>query len=156
MEKRIMDAATRKKLAGLLPFAPGSFVRATLSIFEELPQEFRPTFSLRSWSASDQAYIISKSQTGTLDLMVMATALKSVVLGWDNLLDASTLEMIPFSKEIIPTFSGQLIGAIFEEVNKISGLSDEEKEGLELRPPSLSEAQTSSSKTVQSADIAPV
>lgn len=143
MTNKVMNDATRKKLMGLLPFAPGSFARVTLKEFDGVDPEFVPVFFLRAFSTETMAtYRINMAASGAVVCDVFRQALsESGIVGWENLRDFVTGEQIPFSKEAVKSLLlDSLASALFSKCSEFTfGPTPEEKTGLESSPPPTSE-----------------
>lgn len=158
MIARTMDEEMRRKLAGLLPFAPGSYVTETLDAFADVEEEYRPLFYLRDlpyrhWAALRSAIKAERQ----LDAKTMVEALTGVsnggdgaLVGWDNVLN-SNLEPIPFSREAVASLPFLWVEALYWKCAALCSPSRVEKEGLGSSPPP---ALGTSSNPARSADAA--
>ncbi len=135
-----MDDAIRKKLAGLLPFAPGSYVTETLDAFQDVDEEFRPRFCLRDlaarhWGAMRPATRADRSP----DAAEMIAALNDgALVGWNNVIDSSLRE-IPYNKEAVAALPYLWIETLYWKCALLCSPSKAEKEGLGSSPPPASD-----------------
>ena len=143
MTNKVMNDATRKKLMGLLPFAPGSFARVTLEEFDGVDPEFVPVFFLRALSNS--AVVKYRLNVNAPDAII-ADAFREALadgglVGWENYRDFTTGAPIPFSAEAVKTMLlDKLASALFSKCLLFTfGPTQEEKTGLESSPPPTSE-----------------
>lgn len=132
MTARIMDEATRKKLAGLLPFAPGAYTTDTLEVFEGVEPEYRPRFFLRDLPPGHWSLLRTALKAGrVVDAPMMLEALNAGALaGWENLLN-SGFEEIPYSKEAVKALPFLWIEALYWKCASLCSPSKAEKEGLD-------------------------
>lgn len=157
--KRVIDEATKKKLVGLLPFAPGSNIPFTPEHLQTLPQEIRPVFFIRPFG-EDARMIITKAIAGGEDGVPKTTVVDALNMGalvsWSNVIDAVTMEEIPFTKEAIPSivdWPDKIVFGLYYEISKItSGPTEVEKEALQSLPPL---EPVPLNNPVQSADASP-
>jgi hypothetical protein len=137
---KIMDEATRRKLSGLLPFAPGSFARFTPPEFDGVDEEFRPVFKVREASKESLTAYRNRDTKEASATDAFVLLLQDALVGWENLRDLITGEVIAFSKDAIAALPERLITILFMRVLEYSyGPSEEEKTGLESLPPPTSE-----------------
>lgn len=134
---KIMDEATRRKLSGLLPFAPGSFARFTPPEFDVVAEEFRPWFNIREGSRESLKKYRERNKEGDNALLAFIEFLQDGALGgWGNYPDMGSGEPFEFSKENIAYLPESLIVILFLRVMEFTnGPSEEEKTGLESLPP---------------------
>lgn len=142
MAGKVMDDATRRKLSGLLPFAPGSFARVTLDLFDGVDPEFVPVFFLRAFSPETMAaYRIKVAEKGSNVCDAFREALASDgLVGWENFRDLATGDAITFSKDTAKSILLDTIAsALFSKCAEFTfGPTPEEKTGLESLPPPAS------------------
>lgn len=159
--RRIIDDKVLQRMQGLMGFAPDSFVRWTPEPFLELPKECWPIVYVRPFDATSQKAIREKALAKGLDDEAMRQILTQAIPGWENMLDLGALVRgdlitIPFSAEAIADpvrFPEQMLALAFAKARELTwGISEEEKEALELLPLPASER---SSNPVQSADATP-
>ena len=142
MTKRILDDETRRKLSGLLPFAPGSFLPFTPEAFQKVEESLRPIFHLRPFAEKDRAYLRQHLASGTFDTAAIAAALSnSAIVTWSNLIEITSGELLEYSKDAVGTLPDALIHILFDRVQEFSnGPTEIEKEGLESKPLPASES----------------
>lgn len=146
--KRIYDDATRKAMAGLLPFAEGSYATAGLDCFDHLPEDVRPVFRIRDLSAQQLLRVRKATEEEMPGLMV--EILQEGVMGpWENLVD-SAFEEIAFSKEAIAKLPLRWLETLFNAALKLCSPNAVEREVLESSQPSTSESLS------KAADVAAV
>lgn len=153
--KREMTDEIRKRLSGLLPFAPGSSLPHTPEAFQKVEEAFRPRYHLRRFPIRVQKEIDSRISAGTLDREAMVWALSEGDVGeracggWDNLVDLVNGETFSYSKEAIALQPDNTLSALFWKCMEFSGMTVLEREGLESLPASTS---APSSKAAEGAD----
>ena len=159
MIARTMDEETRRKLTGLLPFAPGSYVTETLDAFQDVEEQYRPRFYLRDFSYRHWAALrssIKVERQMAADTMIEALSGGSqgdgALVGWENVLN-SNLETIPYTKEAVAALPFLWIEALYWKCAALCSPSKLEKEGLDSLPPPASDT---SSSLARSADVARV
>lgn len=148
-KKKVLTPEVRKALLGLNPFNPESTISFTPAFYEIvdknkkilIPEEFRPVFQIRPYNKNELTSI-RKFYTGLnaedADLDEIKDFARIVIRDWENLYDAGTMEEITYSeeedhtssKDVVYSFSFQLINAIITRATKISGLQIEETEAL--------------------------
>lgn len=140
MTKRIMDDATRKKLMGLLPFAPGSHANFTPDEFAGVDSEFRPVFYIRSLTSDALAkFRLEVQKREATDIVYIEALSSGALVGWDNLVDIVSGVEIPYTKEAVAALPERLIMSIFMKVLEYTnGPTEQEKTGLESLPPPTS------------------
>ncbi len=157
MIARTMDEETRRKLAGLLPFAPGAYVTETLDVFADVEEEYRPRFYLRDlpyrhWSALRSAIKAGRQ----LDAETMIGALRGdngeegALVGWENVLN-SNLEPIPFTRNAVSTLPFLWIEALYWKCASFCTPSKIEREGLDSSPPPASDTSSSPARSAAGA-----
>lgn len=136
MTKRIMDDTTRKKLMGLLPFAPGSHANFTPDEFEWVASEFKPVFYIRSLTSDALSKFRLEVQKREATDSIYIEALSSgALVGWDNLVDIVSGEEVPYTKEAIAVLPERLVMSVFMKVLEYTnGPTEQEKTGLESLP----------------------
>lgn len=143
MVTKVMTEETRKKLMGLLPFAPGSFARVTLPQFDGVEPEFIPVFFVRAFTAQTIAsYRLSVANPNAVVADTFRDALADGgLIGWENFRDIATGEEIEYSKEAVKSLLlDSLASALFSKCLEFTfGPTPEEKTGLESLPPPTSE-----------------
>jgi len=151
--KRILDEKTKRILSGMLPFSPNSFVEWTPKEFLDLPAELQPSFNIRPF---DKATIESLRKDGRDNKFGIDTArmtLKYAMTSWKNVFDLGTSEDIEFSQDAIDLLPESLTWLIYKKCNEMTfGISDEEKQGLELQQRAES---ASLNKAAENADLVP-
>ena len=142
MAGKVMDDATRRKLSGLLPFAPGSFARVTLELFDGVDPEFVPAFFLRAFAPETMAaYRVRAAEKGANVCDAFREALASDgLVGWENFRDLATGEEVKFTKDGAKSLLLDTIAsALFSKCAEFTyGPTPEEKTGLESLPPPAS------------------
>jgi hypothetical protein len=128
MAKRVWDEETKKKLSGLLPFAPGSFIRWTPDPFLFLPEGERPVFHVCPFDADTRKKIQEAAAAGAFSDQTCVDALKQAVPYWENLPDMGTMEDVPYGDfEALPA---GLIWELYAKAQSFTVPTREEKEGL--------------------------
>jgi hypothetical protein len=141
MEKRILDEATRAKLAGLVPFSDDAKVEFTPAVFENrgIDADLRPVFTLRGFRKTEKANTRKLlKDLEKADETAFKEAARKCILAWRNLFDAGTGEEIAFEidadgdlkREIYDRLPVTVVGQILFEIARISGLLDMDKLGL--------------------------
>lgn len=153
-EKKVMDEETRAILTGLAPFSIKSTIEFTPDSYKTkkrdadgkdteeylIPESLWPILTIRPWTrkeSNESVKCLMKFQTDTDDSGIRELCRKSVV-GWENLIDISTQEDIPYDsetdkgakKEYFDSFPLTLILDISHKIGNISGLNKHEKLGL--------------------------
>lgn len=153
MEKKIFDEKTKRKLSGLLPFAPDSFVVWTPEEFFDFPIEAQPVFHARPFDDATMKYIRSAATSGIFDIEHARKAVQNAFPFWKNLLRLPDMEEIPYSQEAFAGLPEALVWIMYYKGRELTfGMSAEEREGLELQPGAKSEP---SIKAAESADSTP-
>ena len=109
-EKKIMDEETKKILTGLAPFS----IKSTIDFVPEaymtkdsetgdylIAKDLWPTFTVRPWNrkeSTESVKALMKFQEDTDDAKIRELTRKAVV-GWENLIDVSTMEEVEFMAE---------------------------------------------------------
>lgn len=151
--KRILDEKTKRKLAGLLPFSPDSFVVWTPDEFFDFPPDVQPKFNIRPFDKTTGAFIRAEIQAGRFDVETARKAIQYAVTNWKDFIDLGTQLEIEYSAPAFDSFPEPLVWRIYKKANELTyGLSSEEKEGLESQPVSES---VPLSKAAESADSIP-
>lgn len=139
MAKRIFDEATKRKLMGMLPFSPDSFVVWTPDEFIPFPEDLRPKFNIRPLDKSTSSFVRAEIQAGRFDVETARKAIQYAVTSWRDFIDLGTQLEIDYSTMAFDSFPDNLVWRIYKKVNELTyGLSQEEKEGLESQPVSES------------------
>lgn len=142
MGNKVMDEATKRKLMGLLPFAPDSFARVTPKEFDGVDAEFVPVFFLRAFPNQTMGAYRLRSASGDASV---CDAFRDALadggcIGWENYRDFVNGVEIPFSKEAVKAMPDKLASALFSRCLEYTyGPTEEEKTGLESLPPPTSE-----------------
>lgn len=145
MAEKVFDEEVRKQLLGVLPFSVSATINYTPAQYDEIPEEFRPNFLLRAFNKAEsekvRATLLRASTMKTLDLeKATKEFVRQCVMGWDNLIDAGTMDPIDYkeeagvggcSKDLFDTLPVSVVGDIFKYIARISGLLNIEKLGLE-------------------------
>jgi len=151
--KKEMTDDLRRKLSGLLPFAPGSSLPFTPEAFQKVEEAFRPRFFLTRFPVAVQKEIERKIASATLDREAVVWSLQEGgCVSWENMYGLADGEDIHFSKVSIDTLPDPTLWACFWKCAQFTGMTPEEKEALELPQPS---ALAPSSNLAPSADAPP-
>lgn len=152
MTLRVMDEATKKALAGLLPFVPGASMQIVLDCHAHIPPENQPVFNIRDLTPEEfNAYRAAVKLPQGVDLAKKIEFLQGgCLVSWDNLPNYPAFEEIVFSKEAIAKLPQLWIEAIFWKCIELCSPSKVEREVLGFLRPSTSE---SSSKTAAPAVV---
>lgn len=145
--KRIYDEATKKALAGLLPFAPGSYTTATLDCFDHIPEALRPVFRIRDLTAAQLTQF--RAVIGDPSATIIEILQDGVMGPWENLVDSEFNE-IPFSKEAIAKLPLRWLETLFGAAVGLCSPNKVEREVFASSQPPMSE---SSSKIADGADV---
>jgi len=149
MERKEMTDDVRKVMLGLNPvaqhstveFTPGSYYIKKKDSEEYLiPEEFWPTFKIRPWTKMEALQIKKNIQkfVDNKDDSEMREYIRKTVMGWDNLIEASSGSNIEYeqetsggaSKEIFEVFPTALITDLLNKCMTISGIADMERSAL--------------------------
>ena len=150
MEKKIFDEKTKRKLSGLLPFAPDSFVVWTPEEFFDFPIEAQPVFHARPFDDATMKYIRSAATSGIFDIEHARKAVQNAFPFWKNLLRLPDMEEIPYSQEAFAGLPEALVWIMYYKGRELTfGMSAEERELLGSTLPSTSEPLN---KSVRPAD----
>jgi len=141
-------AATKAKLLGKFPFSVKSSIDFTPPMYDDVPEELRPVYKLRSMNKGE-ADCVSRAlgkKTDNQDLAdLMREAVRKCCIGWSNLIDLGAEELIEYhqddkggaSKELFNSVPLVAITELFTHLTKMSGLAsdpvtltEEEKAGL--------------------------
>lgn len=153
-EIREISAETKKALQGLAPFSTTSTIEFTPKGYEikvkdsegkdteeyMIPEEVWPLFKMRPWTKLE-ASRIRKSMpkyANSKDDTEIREYVRKVIVGWDNLVDAGTGDVMDYeeeetggaSKEIFDCFPSSLITDLLNKALTISGIVDMERVGL--------------------------
>jgi len=138
---KVMDDATRRRFAGLLPFAPGSFSRWTPDEFADLEEGLRPILLVRNFSPEAMKKYRELSANPEINILdaFRETVSMGDLGGWENLIDYGTGLPVSFSSQAIQSLPNRLIALIFHRCAELNnGPTPEEKTGLESLPPPAS------------------
>jgi len=152
MAERKLDADMRRLLLGDMPFYAGSTVDYTPEHYKvsrkidgqdvEIPEEYRPVFSIRAWNTQerDQANSLLKKieDISSNNEKKVAELTRKAITGWQNVFDVGTGNEIDYKPDPDGGLDKELYSAlpvivciqIFQEIAKISGLMDVTKMGL--------------------------
>jgi hypothetical protein len=151
MAKRILDEATKRRLAGVLPFSPEAFTTWTPEEFFDLPLDLQPKFNIRPFSKETSAALRADIQAGKFDVETARKAIRYAVTSWKDLVDLGNQTDVDYSQEAFDSFPDNLVWIIYKKVNEMTfGISKEEKEALELQPVSESEPLSKAAKNADS------
>lgn len=131
-KSRIMDDETRRKLLGLLPFAPGASIPFTPAALQNVGQAFRPVFLLRPYEQKERIYLADHLKSGTYDKNAVAVAMEnSGVVSWSNFVSLPDGEEIPYGKGILLSLPDVVFYQIHDKISEMTmGPNEIEKEGL--------------------------
>lgn len=127
----------RAKLLGKVPFSPNATIDFIPKLYDEVPEEYRPTYQMRSMTKSECDYIgrgLSKKTESTDLADIMRDATRKCCMGWTNLYDNGSGELIDWKAEAGGTGTDKslwsamplnLITELFTYLTRISGLSSE-------------------------------
>ena len=153
MAKRIFDEATKRKLLGILPFSPGSFVTWTPEEFFSFPLDLQPKFNLRPFDNERIAFVREVIQSGKFGIETARKLVEYSLTYWTDLIDLGTQLEIDFSQESIGLLPDALVWMIYKKASELTfGISAEEREAFESQPVSES---VPLSKAAESADSTP-
>lgn len=130
----------REKLFGALPFSVNSSLWYSPKKYQELEEEIRPAFEIKSFTKEEflKAKKLLKDVKNAKEEDINEIVRKKVV-NWKNVYDLGTLEEIPFKSdessegcdkklfEVIPPI---IVGDLFFNISRISGLIDTDLLGL--------------------------
>lgn len=156
MAIRIMDEATKAKLKGLLPFAPGSTISVTLPVFEKMPEDQQPKFFLRDFGPKAFYQCRAESKIGNVSHETKIKSLRGefdgdpILAGWEDVPD-NLFNEIPYSLDAISKLPFQWVEWLYWRAFTLCSPGEPEKEGLDSSPPP---ASASSSKAVDAAEVA--
>lgn len=144
--ERAFTPEVREKLIGLNPISHEVGVPATPPVYQErgIPKEFHPVFHQRSLTHAEQIAFDSKNQAGGSAMMeAMEAVAHQTTVRIENYWDIGKGQLIQVpmnGKGIDPEWFHALPTKIkvwlFQRAFRLSGLTKEEKEGLEFSPPS--------------------
>lgn len=154
MDRIEMNEETKALLTGLAPFSIKSTIDFTPATYMTkakdadgndtdeylIPKELWPVITVRPWSrkeSTESVKALLKFQNDTDDAQIRELVRKAV-MGWDNLIDISSQELIPYEadadkgakKELFESFPLTLVLDISHKIGNISGLNKSEKLGL--------------------------
>jgi hypothetical protein len=135
-----MTPEIRSKLAGLLPMSDDSVYEFTPEIFDDIPDEFKPVFSIKQFDNSQVSAIktmMLKENNDSSTVKKVATILKEadkkavmyskltfdILVDWDNLYDLGNGEKIEFNGDydVFMTIPESIRTDIFTTAMKITG-----------------------------------
>jgi hypothetical protein len=161
-----MTDEIRKRLAGYLPFSPSATIdfvpemylgktrkwNYKTETFEDtetdcVPEEFRPTFTVRCFNKGEYDkskkilvdYKNEKDDSKKIDLeRQMKELLRPVVMGWKNLIDLGTMQLIEYKgdpsggcdKSVFESLIEDILKDINLYVNRLSGITPGERLSL--------------------------
>jgi len=144
MTIRTMDDATKKALAGLLPFAPGAYFEDTLDCFRGLPEEAQPRFRSRDFTAA-QFYAMRAAlrNGGAVDHATKVKTLQEgALIRWDNLPDSAFNE-IAYSADAIAALPVLWVEELYWRSERLCNPNKLEREGLGSSPAPASDTSSS-------------
>jgi hypothetical protein len=115
--KLVFDDITMKKLSGLLPARNSYVVNVTPKIYDDLDEQYRPTYSLTPLSNGEMQQIIemNKGVENDDNEQKFMTILRNHIVNFNNVIDISTGEDIKFEKDI----SGGITEELFNIIPKL-------------------------------------
>jgi len=138
-EKVYLDEETKKQLMGLAPFSAEVTFEFTPSTYEKrgVKSDFRPVFSLRVFTKAEQDSVIAALNDDVNTGKKLFEITRKVVMGWRNVLDIGSLEMIEFKgdksgcdENLFGRISQVDRSEIFAHLSFVSGLRKVETLGL--------------------------
>lgn len=140
MTVRIMDDATKKALERLFPGVPGSYLTTSLDCFDHIPEEFRPVYRIRDFTA---AQLMKARAMKDDDHAGMIEILQDGAMGpWDRhcvRTPEGDLREVPFSKEAIADLPIRWIETFFYAALRLCSPNKLERESLESSPQPMSD-----------------
>jgi hypothetical protein len=145
-----LDEKTRKSLLGLMPFTQGGVMDYTPEAYLSIPENIRPVFSLRAFTRQESCDIRSMFLNDKYSIEERAEKnmenARKVVMGWKNIYDLSTGEPLEYKgsalgadKDLFSIFPDVIVSSIFRQASVMSGLLQQEKQGLKSLPESTPE-----------------
>jgi len=130
----------KREMQGLLPISYTAVVEFTPEEIKKVDEILWPVFKLRRMTKAESLEIrrlASASGDAISNEEKVLNVVRKCVVGWDNLIDMSTGDEIPYvqengelSKSLWDMMSITCITAIMNKVSLISGLLNSEKLGL--------------------------
>lgn len=118
-----LDADTIRKLSGLLPATNDYTVEIKLSIYDNVDEEYRPTFIMSPLN-NKELKDLSKKYSTAEDMKeeeVLELVSKHLV-DVNNLIDITTGEPVEYTPEVFETIPTVVKAALVTELMSISGL----------------------------------
>jgi hypothetical protein len=136
MSDRSLPPELRQELLSKLPFSATSTVEYTPDIFKDITEEYKPVFTIRSWTRNE-AKIVMSSQ-GKIDVEKAREYTRKATVGWRNVFDAGSGNEIDYvadsttgcDKALWDALPDTLYVELFKYVSQISGLALREKTSL--------------------------
>jgi hypothetical protein len=142
LEERKMSLELREKLLGSLPFSVNASLWYSPAKYKDVEEEFRPSFEIKSFTkeefikAKKLLQDVKNAKEETLNEMV-----RKKIINWKNVFDLGTLEEICYKSDDAAVNGGCdkvqfesippiIVGDLFFNIAKISGLIDMDKLGL--------------------------
>lgn len=96
--KREMTEEVKRLMAGLLPCGNDWTIDYTPEAYKDMPDEFKPVFTLKPYSSKELKDVIAKTQTLKGDALdkYAHNVVKEHIKSWSNFIDISTQEDIEF------------------------------------------------------------
>ena len=115
--KLVFDDITMKKLSGLLPARNSYVVNVTPTIYDDLDEQYKPTYSLTPLSNGEMQQIIemNKGVDNEDNEQKFMNILMKHIVNFNNVIDISTGEDIKFEKDI----SGGITEELFNIIPKL-------------------------------------
>jgi len=139
MEERKLTPELREKLLGSLPFSVSASYWYSPEKFKEIEEDFRTKFEIKSFTKEEfsKAKKMLKNVKDVKEEELSEMTRKKVI-NWKNFFDTGTLEEILFEsdesgvckKELFDLIPPIIVGDLFFNIAKISGLIDVDKLGL--------------------------
>jgi hypothetical protein len=134
-----LDEATKKALLGLMPFSQGGTMDFTPEAFKDVPKNAQPVFKLRSFTRQEFQDVrdIYSNEEKDKQKALWEIARKTLK-GWSKVFDLSTGEAVLFKadadggvdKELWEALPLLIRRVIFTQVSVMSGLLEQERQGL--------------------------
>lgn len=136
MSDRSLPPELRQELLSKLPFSVTATVEYTPEMFSTITEEYRPVFTMRSWTRVESKVVMSSQ--GKIDVEKAREYTRKAVVGWKNVFDAGSGNEIDFvaessggcDKALWDALPDTLYVELFKYVSQISGLALREKVSL--------------------------
>lgn len=124
-EKRIYDAATRRRLAGTLPFSKDACVPFSPDHLMDLADDVRPILMLGTFSEEDRKTITdwAKIKDASFEEMLVKVMSGSGIRTWSNICDLVTGDELEFNVENVERMKDtSLIREAYTRCGEFSGM----------------------------------